>query len=161
MILNLMTMNNSIKDRALKILGSRNMSASDMEKRLIEKGESPENAAETVRWLIDIGAIDDENYAQQIVSHYCAKGYGIYRIKDELYRRGIPRDMWDEALEKIQDSDESALKFLDKKLKGSSDKTEIRRAMDALCRRGFSRDDAQRFIRQYIESIDETEDAHL
>ena len=149
-------MENNAKERALKILGNRNMSKSALEKRLVEKGESVEDAQEAVEWLEDLRLINDEEHAAAIVRHYSGKGYGVAKIKDELYRREIPRDMWDDALGQLGDMDDAALEFLQKKLRGSGDKTEIRRAMDALCRRGFSYEEARRAMNQYLETIEET-----
>jgi len=141
------------KKRALKILGSRNFSEQEMLKRLTSKGETEENAAEAVRWLVELGYINDSDYATLIVRHYSAKGYGETRIRDELYKRGIPRDLWDEKLEEIDDGEmnDVALEFLKKKLRGSEDKDDLRRASDALVRRGFSFDDARAVINRYLE----------
>ena len=150
----------SAKQRSLRILGNRQMSAKDMRQRLIQKGETEENAAEAVLWLEKMGAINDVHFAEAICRHYCAKGYGITRIKDELYKRGIPRDLWDEALTEIESSeiDDAALEFLKKKLRGSSEKDDIRRAADALCRRGFTYEDARLVVAKYIESIENAEE---
>jgi len=146
----------SAKRRALKILGSRQMSAEDMYKRLISKGETEEDAAETVSWLERMGAIDDVRYAESICLHYSGKGYGLTRIKDELFKRGIPRQLWDEALTAVEETemDDAAVEFLHKKLRGSVEKDDIRRATDALCRRGYSYEDARMAVKRYIEDIE-------
>ena len=52
--------------------------------------------------------LDDEEYAGQIVRHYSAKGYGERRIREELYRRGIPREYWKDALAQQPETDETA-----------------------------------------------------
>ena len=143
----------STKKRALKILGSRTFSEQEMLKRLTSKGETEENAAEAVEWLVELGYINDPDYATLIVRHYAAKGYGVTRIRDELYKRGIPRDLWDEKLEEIDEDemDDAALEFLKKRLKGSDDKDDLRRASDALIRRGFSFDDARAAVNKYLQ----------
>ena len=144
----------SAKERALRILARRPLSSREVEKRLVSKGETADAARRTVEWLEYMGLINDTEYAAMIVSHYRAGGYGIGRIKDELYRRGIARDMWDDALS-IPDetgAEDAALKFIEKKLKGSTDKADLRRAADALVRRGFSYDDARAAIDKYLES---------
>ena len=148
------------RTRAIRILGNRQLSSREMEKRLLARGESEETAMDTVKWLEDIGAVNDSEYAAAIVSHYTSKGYGVARIRDELFKRGIPRDMWDETLQKLDDveSEEAMLRFLDKKLRGSSDKEELRRATDALRRRGFDYEDARSAVARYLESIENTED---
>jgi regulatory protein len=147
------------KKRALKILGNRNFSEQEMIRRLISKGEKQEDAEEAVSWLVSLGYIDDENYASLIVEHYSFKGYGAARVKDELYRRGIPRECWESAMSKIDDENtsKSALTFLQKKLDGSTDKDDIRKASNALVRRGFSYDDANSAISTYMELLNDTE----
>ncbi|MDR3209311.1 MAG: RecX family transcriptional regulator, partial [Oscillospiraceae bacterium] len=86
------------RQRALRVLGSRVMSRGEMEARLIKLGETEETAAETAEWLSDIGLIDDLEYARAIARGYSRRGYGSRRVRDELYKRRIPRGMWDEAL---------------------------------------------------------------
>ena len=147
------------KKRALKILGSRNFSEKEMIKRLTSKGESQEDAEEAVRWLARLGYIDDSGYATLIVRHYVAKGYGEARIRDELYKRGIPRDLWDEKIAEADGAEtgDAALEFLKKKLRGSTDKNDLRRASAALVRRGFSFDDARAAINRYLEGESDNE----
>jgi len=150
----------STKKRSLKILGSRQMSASDMKKRLIEKGESEENANETVLWLEKIGGINDKDFAEAICLHYSKKGYGAVRIKEELYRRKIEKYLWDDALALIcqDETNDAAMQFLHKKLRGSDDKDDIRRAANALCRRGFSYEDAKKAVSEYFDNLENSEE---
>ncbi|MCL2627453.1 MAG: recombination regulator RecX [Oscillospiraceae bacterium] len=145
------------KKRALKILGSRNFSEQEMIKRLTSKGETPEDAETAVKWLVGLGYIDDSNYATLIVNHYAARGYGEARIRDELYKRGIPRLMWDEKIAELENADlnDPAFSFLEKKLRGSDDKDDLRRAKDALIRRGFSYEEAAAAIGRYLEALEE------
>jgi len=147
------------KKRALRCLGKRSFSEREMFKRLVEKGESEENSEETVRWLVELGYINDSDYATLIVRHYSGKGYGDARIKDELFKRGIPRDFWDEKILDIDDSsrDDHALEFIQKKMRGSTDKDELKRVSNALVRRGFSYDDARVAINRYLECTRENE----
>ena len=149
----------SSKARALRILGSRSLSAREIEKRLLNK-EIPEQTARlTVEWLEDIGAINDAEYADSIVRHYFSKGHGIARIKDELHKRGIDREMWEEAIEGAGDPEDAAYDYITKKLKGSCGKDESRRVTDALCRRGFSYGEVRAAMNRYTESLEETEGA--
>jgi len=147
----------AVKKRALRILGNRNFSEQEMLRRLTSKGEAEEAAREVVGWLVELGYINDSDYATLIVNHYSSKGYGTSRIRDELYKRGIPRDLWDEKLAVLdrEDKTDSALEFLQKKLRGSEDKDDLRRASAALVRRGFSYDEAKSAINRYLECQDE------
>ena len=155
--------------RAMRILGSRQLSSREMERRLVDKGETEETARETVRWMEEIGAIDDGSYAASIVRHYTGKSYGPARVRDELLRRGIPRDLWDGAWAALDEmgtdevgigekgADDPVHRFLEKKLGGSQDKGDLRRATDALCRRGYGYEEARTALSRYLETIENTE----
>lgn len=134
------------KSRALKIINTRPMSHSEMRKRLIEKGESPENAELCADWLCEMGLINDESYAGSVVRHYAAKGYGFSRIRQELNRHGIPRELWDEALEEMPDQNDKIERFIRARLTDISDKSQINKISNALYRRGYSWDEIKHAI---------------
>lgn len=148
-----------IRERALRILGSRNMSRREMIDRLGEKGEDPAAAEETADWLISLGALNDGEYAAMIVRHYASKGYGAMRIRGELYRRGIEKELWEEALDVLPDMEASAYDALKAKLRGSTpDRKELKRALDALLRRGFSWEEVRAAKTRYFTEIGENTD---
>ena len=149
----------STKNRALRMLGSRNLSSGEIEKRLINKGETPQAAQQTVQWLEDIGLVNDKEYASSIVRHYIAKGYGLARIREELYKRGIDRELWEEALSDLEGMEDAAYEFIAKKLRGETGKEDLRRAAKTLCSRGYSYEEARTAVNRYLESIEETEDS--
>jgi regulatory protein len=145
----------SSKARALRILGKRNMSRSELTERLVSKGENEDTAQETADWLERIGAINDEEYAALIVRHYASNGYGRGRIKDELYRRGIGRDLWEDALAGLTEQDETLYKMISSKLKGEKpDRKELKRVTDGLCRRGFSWEEIKAAVERYLSETD-------
>ena len=83
--------------------------------------------------------LDDEAAARQIVRSGTAKGYGAARIRQMLYAKHIPRELWDEALAELPEQDDAIDAFLQKRFRGRQpDRTEIRRAADALPRRGHA-----------------------
>ena len=138
------------KARALRIIGARPMSRAEIYKRLTEKGELPENAENTVIWLQEMGLLDDEAYAAMIVRHYSAKGYGKRRVQGELYRRGLDRSLWESALNEMPEMDEKIDKFLRQKLKSDEpDRAELKKATDALARRGYSWDEISAAVRRF------------
>ena len=145
------------KKKALQILGSRMLSKREIEKRLSSKGVTAETAQTVTDWLEGIGAINDREYAKSIADYYSAKGYGTARIRDELFKRGINRDLWDDAMVEISEENDAAQPYISKKLKGSIDKEDLRRATDALCRRGFSFEEARTAVKRYVEAIEEGE----
>lgn len=143
------------KQRALRIIGARPMSQKELRSRLKEKGESEENAEEAVNWLTELRLLDDEQYAAMCVRHYAAKGFGKSRIQNELFRRGIPRDYWEAALEELPDQENQIDQLLRKKLRSEHpDRDEIRRAMDYLYRRGFQRDEIQAAIARWEDEFE-------
>ena len=138
------------KDRALKLLGKRAFGERELYDRLVEKGETEQNAAAVIAWLLELRLLDDGEYAAMLVRHYAAKGYGLRRIRDELHRRKIPRELWDEALSSLPEQDDTIDKLLRARLRSDEpDRAELNRATDALLRRGFSWDE----IRQAVERL--------
>lgn len=142
---------------ALRILGDRNMSVREITDRLVAKGTGEEAAAETAQWLEDIGAVNDEEYASLIVRHYAAKGYGISRVKNELHRRGIPRELWDDALAELSGTEEAAYALLRSRLGGEMpDRAGMKKATDALFRRGFTWDEIKSAVERYKNETGES-----
>lgn len=140
----------SARARALRMLGHRPMSRKEVTDRLAQKGTDEVTAEETADWLQNIGALNDEEYALQIVRHYSARGYGVGRIKDEFYKRGVPRELWDDALSERPDSDETVYKLLKSKIKSENpDRSEITKAANALYRRGFSWDEIKSAVNKF------------
>ena len=144
------------RQRALRIIGARAMSVKELTDRLKEKGESPENAEDAAQWLLDMRLLDDAQYTAMCVRHYAAKGYGPGKIRNELYRRGIARELWDEALEELPEQDDRIDALLRRKLKSDTpDRAELRKAADYLYRRGFGRDEIHAALARYSELSEE------
>ncbi len=128
----------SAKMRAVRIVAASNVSKQDLQQRLIQKGESPKQAREAVAWMTELHLVDDGETARQVVSSCIHKGYGLARAKQALYEKKIPKELWDEALEDYPDQLESIVTFLRTKLQDSRDQKDVKRATDALLRRGHS-----------------------
>ena len=144
------------RQRALRIIGARAMSVKELTDRLKEKGESPENAEDAAQWLLDMRLLDDAQYAAMCVRHYAAKGYVPGKIRNELYRRGIARELWDEALEELPEQGDRIDALLRRKLKSDTpDRAELRKAADYLYRRGFGRDEIHAALARYSELSEE------
>ena len=128
----------SAKMRAVRIVSASSVSRQDLEERLIRKGEAPEQAKEAVRWMEDLHLVDDRNTAEQVVHSCISKGYGLQRAKQALYEKRIPKEYWAEALEDYPDQMDRILSFLRSRLDAESDGREVKKAIDALIRRGHS-----------------------
>lgn len=128
----------SAKMRAVRIVSAASVSRRDLEARLVRKGENPQQAKEAVAWMEDLHLVDDRATADQVVSSCISKGYGLVRAKQALYEKRIPKEYWDEALADYPDQTEKITAFLKSRLDADSDEKQVRRAVDALIRRGHS-----------------------
>jgi len=144
----------ALRDRALALLGRRAMSRRELIDKLVRKGESPEAAEEVADWLEETGLLNDADYAEQVVRHYAEKGYGQKRIEQELWRRGIAKDLRHTALEAMPQNDDALDRFIQTKLRGNiPDKAEEKRVADALARRGYNWDEISAGMRRYKEQL--------
>ena len=112
--------------------------ASSQESESLQELAAPEQAREAVEWMEDLHLLDDRNTAEQIVHSCISKGYGLQRAKQALYEKRIPKSYWDEALADYPDQWERIESFLRSRLDADSDQKQIKKAIDALIRRGHS-----------------------
>ena len=128
----------NVKVAAADLVGKRAMSRKDLERKLQDKGASEAEARYAAEWLEAIGAIDDADYAELLARHYGNLGYGPAYVRQKLYEKGIPRDLWDEAMDALPEPAEHIGRFLESKLHGRlPDEKEKKRLCDALLRRGY------------------------
>ncbi len=145
----------SAKMRAVRIVAASNVSKKDLRERLVRKGEDPEQAEEAVAWMTEMHLVDDAETARQVVNHCVNRGYGLARAKQALYEKKIPKEYWQEALQDYPDQFDSILIFLRSRLQDDRDPKEVKRATDALLRRGHS----YGVIRRALNAMDvETDD---
>lgn len=128
----------SAKMRAVRIVSAASVSRKDLETRLVQKGEDPGQAREAVNWLSDMALLDDGETARQLVAQCIRKGYGKARAKQALYEKQIPKALWEDALRDYPDQREAILAYLKSKIASRDDPREVKRAVDALLRRGHS-----------------------
>lgn len=143
--------------RAANILSARPLSRKELEKRLMEKGETPAHAAAACDELERLGYLNDEQYAKTLAQYYVNRGYGPRKIRDELYRRGVPRELWDGALEELEENDDAVDRFVRSKLGRveNPDRKDIKRVSDALTRRGYSWGDISAALRRYTDHLED------
>lgn len=174
-----------LKERALSLLTGRPMSKKELigklttpprrkpgqkygEVELLDsealelRREELQLAAEAVAGrLEELGVLNDRAYADTVARHYAGKGYGERRIKDELYRRGVPREYWEDALaEAVPEDDGEALDtLLNRKLRGAEPTREnLKRASDYLARRGYSWSDISSAVQRYRDRYEGEEE---
>ena len=145
-----------LKEKALELLSRKPQSRKELERKLREWEAGEEESAAICDRLEELGYLNDAAYAAQIVRHYSARGFGERKLRDELYRRGVPRDLWDEALEQAEDPADAIDEFVAKKLAGKTpDRKELKKVSDALARRGYSWNDISAALSRYGAECDE------
>ena len=141
-----------VKAQASGMIGRRALSKSELQRRLIRGGAAEADAQAAADWLEDIGAVDDPAYAAAVVRDYGRRGYGPARIREELRRRGVPRELWEVALEELPDSEDILDDLIRKRCRGDlSDPREVKRLSDGLLRRGFSWSQVKEALSRYTE----------
>ena len=144
----------SAKMRAVRIISASNVSKKDLERRLVNKGENPEQAKKAVQWLEELSLVDDRATAEQIVRRCISKGYGVARARQSLYEKRVPKEYWDEALADYPDQSSAIVDYMQRNIQDPADNRSVKRAMDALIRKGHSYSEIRRAFKQ-LELQDE------
>ena len=136
------------RERALTLISRRQMSAKELREKLRQKGVDPETAVWCAGWLAERGLLDEEAYAAAVVRHYAAKGFGAGKVRAELARRGVPRELADAALEAMPEGDDRLDRLIAARLKDPGDRDEVRKLSASLYRRGFSGEEIRSALRR-------------
>lgn len=131
---------------ALYLLGLRDYGASELSRKLRDKGYG-DVAADTVARLQEQGLLDDARYARQLARD-CRRRrlFSRYRTVQELCAHGVSRETATWAVDEVDEEDhldecEQALALLRKKrYTGEDDPTARRRGEQLLARYGYSYD---------------------
>ena len=142
------------RQRALEMLDRRDYSRAELQKKLTEKGVSAEEAAEAVEYLASLGFVDDRRYASLVLRQYAGKGYGSRRVRMELMRRGLDRNVIDDALTEMPEQDDTLDRLLRQKLHGSLERADIKKATDALVRKGYGYDEISAALHRLRAELD-------
>ena len=132
-------------DCSLRVLALRDHSEAELRRKLREKGYE-EGVEESVARLKELGYLDDARFARHFASSAIrnGRGYGA-RLKLELARRGVAREIVGEVLDEIsRDHSESELlgELIARRFAGFDPETttekERRKVVGYLQRKGFS-----------------------
>ena len=129
--------------RAANMISARPLSKRELTRRLVQKGAEADDAGAAAEYLEEIGALDEAAYAAMLVRHYSAQGCGPARIRDELYRRGVPRELC----------------VIASKTRGKPlNEKDYKRLSDALLRRGFSWGEVKTALRTAGAALTDADD---
>ena len=144
---------------AVTLLSRRDHSERELMTKLSQKGYA-DGAEEAIAKLRNGGYVSDERFARLYVRELqTLKKYGKKRIEQELYRKGIDRDIIREVLEET-DFDENQLVSLIERKYGRylSDEKGVQKTINGLLRMGYSYGeirDALKIINENAEFNDE------
>ena len=123
---------------------------SDPEQLEREREELRRSAQRAADRLEGLGLLNDEEYAKTVARHYAAKGYGPRKIQDELYRRGVPREFWADALVQSESQAGQLDVLVSKRMRGEEPTREnLKRTSDYLARWGFSWEEISAALERY------------
>ncbi len=144
----------ALKARGAQLASGKMLSKKELQDKLQRKGADADEASEIAAWLEEVGAVDEAAYAAVLVRHYAAAHYGRRRVEQELQRRGIPREFWDEALMQLPDPAKAIDGYIAAKYRGRSLGFDERRKLAAtLQRRGFDWHDIRPALNKLGEEI--------
>jgi len=139
----------STYDRALDMLEARARGVAELRRLLIRKGEPAAEVDAAIARLVASGLLDDANYARQLTrSKALGAGMSRRRISQELAKRGVAREISDDAIESVFEDEEideaaSIERVARKKLRMLAkldEATQRRRLYAFLARRGYESD---------------------
>lgn len=139
----------AVRMKAAELLSRRAMSAGELERKLREKGASPEHAEAAVQRMSELGVIDEAAYAEMLIRRCGAKGYGRRRAEQELLRHQVPREYWADALEALPAAEEKLDALIAARLKnGTPDEAQRKKLAAYLQRRGYGWEEIRSALRR-------------
>lgn len=145
--------------KALDLLSKRQYSRKKLKEKLLEKQFEEAEIELTLKRLEDLEYVNDRAFAKNIIRSYIEfKNFGKRRIYLELIKKGIPKEIANAELNKIDDSEETIKQSFDKFLKThkSLPKEKIfSRALNYLMRRGFDYSGAKSVIVSHLAGPEE------
>ena len=146
-------------NKGLDFLSRRPYGTKELVKKLCEKGHEKEFAEKACDRLLELGLLNDEEYARILANDLLdRKNYSIKRIKQELAFRGINREVIENTVDLLDNDPVSRIIILIKKkyINKISDEKGRKRTVDALLRLGYSYSD----IKSALNSVSDFEDEY-
>lgn len=144
------------KARALYLLGERAMCLAELKAKLT-KTYGEETANEAAEYVQQLGYINDEDYAPRLAEYLIKrKRWGIRRARQEMLRRGLDRELVENALADIpeEELDEELTELIAKKYANKlNDPDDRRKTIASLARRGYDFAAIKRCIETYLEDL--------
>ena len=138
------------KEKALYLLEHRPHSKRELEDKLA-RTVGREAAGQAAGRMEELGLIDDADYARRLSEELARKGFAAPRIRQELLRRGIDRELAAGEAERAAAAPEDALHSLIERrfARQLGEEKGRRRAVAALQRMGYRWDEIRSALRAF------------
>jgi regulatory protein len=140
--------------RAGRLLAARPRSSAELRARLERAEFGPATVDATVERLIELGLVDDRNFARQWVEERSRAGRGPVALRHELAAKGVDREVAEDALGAVAGDELStatalAAKHL-RRVGGSPLRTQAARLAAMLARRGYPPEVCEEAVRAVL-----------
>lgn len=115
----------SCKGESLKLVAKKTYHSQELARKLIDKGFSQPEIFEAIRYLADLGYLNDEAYLESFGRKAVRSGWGPLEVKAKLYQKGIGG--------KVEYDEKEALITFARKKRG-----DLLKLKQSLYRKGFS-----------------------
>lgn len=140
----------SAKNYGMKLCAARSYTKAGLKRKMTEKGFGEWEIGLTISFLEEYRLLDDEEYARRFVSDAVhLKGYGKFRILNDLKEKGIEKDTIEKILGEFdfgELEEETLLVLAKKKLAGDFSFENKMKTKRYLAARGFGFDAIDRAV---------------
>ena len=142
-------------NKAVALLAQRARSGGEIRQKL-ERAHYLEDTIDMVLYKLEKERLlDDEAFARDFAASCARRQMGRSRIRMELTRKGLPRDIIDRTMEELpqEEADEAAIQLARKLLRrhnGEDARKEMQKVLAAMARRGYSYEDSKEAIEAAI-----------
>ncbi len=153
---------------ALKVLGQRAHSASEVKQKLSRRAENPAEVAPTMAKLREYGLTDDKKYSEALAnSRLQNQGLGSFRVLRELRAKRVGEGIAAEAIQKVYSGTEEPQlidAFLQRKYRNQDlpkflqDQKNLASAYRRLRTAGFSSSGSLTVLRRYSNAAEDWEE---
>ena len=144
---------------AVNLLSRRDHSERELMTKLSQKGYS-DGAEEAIRKLRDSGYVSDERFARLYVRELQTfKKYGKRRIEQELYRKGVDREIISQVIEETNFDESELVSLIQRKYsRYLSDEKGVAKTINGLLRMGYSYGEIRSALKEINENLDTDEE---
>ena len=143
-------------NKAVALLAQRARSGGEIRQKL-ERAHYLEDTIDMVLYKLEKERLlDDEAFAREFSASCARRQMGKSRIRMELVRKGLPRELIDRIMEELpqEEADDAAIRLAQKLLRrhnGEDTRKEMQKVLAAMARRGYSYEDSKEAIEAALQ----------